>query len=403
MISLRRSLPTLALLVVLATPAAAQSPADAPPATNPSAAPPSAPPAWPVTSAPARLDIVPTRAPEPSRLGVVDLFLPDPNWLNMPIRVYTDAGVAVGSDLVWNVPNGPATLAFDASLNAKKYQVYFGSNYPAIHVADTKAGVWFESRVGDGQYPANLPDMLKAWNQSTKVIGRAVVDGMWEGGNRFGPQANLLTHLQGWFDLTAPTHLDFAIVAVDSSFVLIDGKQVVAWPGHHERWYGPAGPPHGGIDLAAGPHVVDYYNDYVYEGGDGPPPLTFSLVVKGGRFPNWTMVMPNAHFFRPFFHGATAQYELQKDIPGAATTGSAPALALSWDIRDQSVIYTDLADTGFISVRFDLLVPPKGTVTWTFDDGTTTVESPGIEHLFLRPACARSTSRSRRTARKPLP
>lgn len=371
MIPFPRWIPALAILAVIHYPAQAQS-----------AAPPVAPPAWPVTSAPARLDLDVTPAPQPCRIGVVDLYLPNPNWVNQPIRVYTDTGVAVGCDLLWITPNGPATLIFDAQSNAKKYQVYFGSNYPVMHVTDAKAGVWIESRQGPPQLMNTLPDMLKAWNASTTVNGRAITSSIWEGGNRFGPQGNLLTHFQGWFDLAVPARLQFGVVSVDSAFLLVDGKEVAEWPGHHGLFYGPAGPPQGAVDLAAGPHSLDYYYSYVREPGDDPLRFACCLAVNGGPFAYWTMVTPDTHLFRPFVRAHANAYELQSDSPGAA--GTAPSLAIDWANGEQSVIYTDIPDIGFIAMRFRCLLDHPGTVTWTFDDGTT-AQGATVDHLFARP------------------
>jgi hypothetical protein len=367
-----RSILLLAFLLTLDPPSHAQS-----------AAPPASPPAWAVTSAPARF-IVDTGDPQPGpRLMQVNLFLPDPKWETMPIRVFTDAGVAVGSDLLWTAPGEPATLLFDSSSGAKRYKVYVGSNWPALHVPDVKAGVWMESRAGDGKLINKLPDMLQAWNQSTKVIGRAISDTLFVGGNPFGPQVNLLTHFQGWFDLPTPEHLQLAAVSVDAAFVLVDGKEVVESPGQHDRWYGPAGPPQVAVDLAAGPHLLEFYNAYVAS-PDGNPPLTCALAVKGGRFTDWTMITGTAYFFRRVGSARVVAYELQKDIPGAVTSGIAPTLALDWTLGDESVINTDVADIGLISLQLNCPCPPKGTFTWTFDDGST-AQGQNVTHLFLRP------------------
>ena len=67
-----------------------------------------------------------------------------------------------------------------------------------------------ESRDGDGTVITKLPDMLQAWDHAPDVNRHAILQGIFEGGNRFGPQANLLTHLQGFFNLAAPQHLQFA-------------------------------------------------------------------------------------------------------------------------------------------------------------------------------------------------
>ena len=184
-------------------------------------------PAWPVSTAPARFTIEPDHAEAPAPMSWTNLYLPEPNWESSPIRVFTEAGVAVGSDVLWSAPGEPVTLVFDSSSGAKSYSVYVGSSWPAMHLADSRAGVWVETRPGDGQVIKTLPDMLAAWNKNTTVNGRAIAEGIFEGGHRFGPQGNLLTHLRGWFTADQPEHLAFAPVSVDSSFVLVDGKEVV--------------------------------------------------------------------------------------------------------------------------------------------------------------------------------
>jgi hypothetical protein len=348
-----------------------------------SAAPPTAPPVWPVTSAPARFS-VDSGNPHPSpRLMWFQLDLPDSKWAEMPIRVFTNTGIPVGSDVLWSAPGELTTVIFDSSSGARRYAVYVGSNWPRMPVADPKAGVWMESREGDGKIITKLPDMLQAWNLATKVNGRAITTAIFEGGNRFGPQGNLLTHFQGWFDLAAPEHLQLAVISVDSTFVLVDGKEVVEWPGQHERWSGPAGPPQGAVDLAAGPHLLDYYNAYVAS-PEGNPPLTCTLVAKGGPFADWTMLTDDKNFFRLAGQANADTYEMQKDVPGAGSSGPAPGLAIRWSIGDQSVIRTDLADIGFIAMQLRCLLPEKTGLTWTFDDGST-AQGRVVTHLFLRP------------------
>jgi tetratricopeptide (TPR) repeat protein len=307
----------------------------------------------------------------------------DLKWESMPIRVFTDAGVAVGSDVVSTAPGEPLQLVFDSSSGSKYYHIYVGSNWPAMHLADSKAGVWLERRQGDGKVINSLPEMLQAWNQSTQVVGRALLNGLSEGGNRFGPQGNLLSHYQGWFELTAPEHLQLGIVSVDATFVLVDGKEVVEWPGQHERWYGASGPPQGAVDLGAGIHSLECYNAYIAS-PDGNPPMTCSIAAKGGAFPDWTMLGPGTTFFRPVGLNGPSQYELQKDVPGAVASGSAPALALYWVNVDESLIRSDVADVGLIAMRLVFYQPPKGDVTWTFDDGST-AQGVTIEHVFPRP------------------
>ena len=337
-------------------------------------------PAWPVSTAPARFTIAPDDAKTPATLSQVRLFLPDPSWEGLPIRVFTESGVAVGSDVLWTAPGEPVTLLFDSSSGAKSYHVYVASNWPPLHMPDSHAGVWLETRAGDGRVINTAPDMLDAWSKSTTVEGRAVVPSIFEGGNRFGPQTNLFLHLQGWFAIDKPKHLDFAPVSVDSSFVLVDGKEVVKWPGDHDWGYGPQGPPQGGVDVTAGIHVVDYYNAYRQRDG-GRPPVLACLSVQNGPSPGWAMLTPDQKFFRPVMNDHINSYELQT-APGPGER--VPQLAFGWDVSDDSPLFTDYADLGLVAMQFTVYSPPNGTATWTFDDGTTQ-DGAQVTHVFPRP------------------
>jgi PKD repeat protein len=319
-------------------------------------------------------------------ISYVDIFPADPKWTTIPMRVFTDKGAAVGSDVLWYGPGEPVTVLFDSSSNAKQYKIYLGSNWPAMHLPDEKAGVWLETRVGDGKIINNLPDMLQAWNQSTTVLGRAIVPSIFEGGNRFGPQGNLFLHFKGWFELPAPTQLQLAVISVDSSFVLVDGKEVAEWPGAHDWGGGMQGQHQGEADLPAGVHFLDYYNAFVPTEG-GRPPVLDCLAAKGGPFQNWTMPIPFGKFFRPTPDFRLVGCNVQ---PGAQTSGNVSPLVFAWSNREQSVVNTDVPDVGLIAMSLcdDTGIP--GTETWTFDDGTTQ-QGQNIVHLFPRPGMRKVT------------
>jgi hypothetical protein len=370
---LRDEMPCPGLFAALSSTALAQS--DAPP---------DVPSDWPVTSAPARFTIEPDRADPQPPVSWISLNLPDPRWVNMTVRVFTDTGLAVGSDLLWSAPGEPATFLFDSSSGAKRYNVYVGSNWPVMHLPDTNVGVWLETREGDGRTISHLPDMLATWKQSHHVLGRAILTGIDEGGNRFGPQGNLLLHMQGFFDAPAPEHLDLAVVSTDSSFVQVDGKEVVEWPGRHGWGYdGMKGPPQGGIDVAPGRHILDYYNAYVGT-EDGNLPLMACLAVKGGAFPDFTLLTPTSDFFRPVFRDHIVDYELQTNASAASAPQTAPPLAIDWSTEEQSMISTDLPDIGFVALQLTCLnLASTFTTTWTFDDAST-ADGQSVKHVFPR-------------------
>jgi tetratricopeptide (TPR) repeat protein len=297
----------------------------------------------------------------------------------MPIRIFTDKGIAVASSVLWSAPGEPTTIVFDSSSGARQYDVYLGSNWPPLPVDIGKAGVLLESRAGDGKTIDHLADMLQAWNQSTKINGRALVGGVYEGGNRFGLESPLLEHFQGTFDVIAPEHLELDLASTDASFVLIDGKEVVEWPGHHDGRLGTEGKIQGAIDLSAGPHMLDYYNAYQHEGGA----LFCALAVKGEGYPQWTLLYREINFFRPFAQAVAVNYQL-KDSSARSLNERTPPFAVNWTTVEQSMISPDVSDIALIMVQFAALPKTTATMTWTFDDGST-AQGQTVRHLFASP------------------
>lgn len=329
---------------------------------------------WAVGSATARMTVEVDKGSRPSALTWTDLYIPVPRWLGQTIGVFNDSGQRVASEILSNTPGGPLIVVFDSSSNAQHYDIYFGfSDWPPLPLTNDKFGVLLETRDGDGREIDKLPDMLDAWNKATVVEGKGLVPGIFEGGNRFGPQRNMLLHFHGYFSAAANEHIDFAAISTDSSFVLVDGKDVVDWVGAHDVGGGMQEQHQGGVDVTAGLHELDYYNDYFQPGG---PPLVACLAVKGGPIAAWTMMNSDSTFFTPTAHAHVMDY--------AVSGTTSPPMAVTFTPKDQSMIEHDVTDAGFLTVTLNALPAQDGTVTWTFDDGTTATGQT-VDHLFPRP------------------
>jgi tetratricopeptide (TPR) repeat protein len=436
---------------------------------------PGAVPDWIITSSPARFVVTPDPGAKPAAVSAVNLCVPNPSWLNAPIRVFADNGAPVGCDLLWAAPDEPATLLFDSSSGSKQYKVYVGSNWPAVHLANPQSGVMLESRAlapGDfsvlsatfghdkqlidvtgfvknmvhngrlafqasernlgnqhgrgvprtfeikytsngqtfdqsfkedemvylpkGAWVNSLDDMLQAWQKSPTVLGRAMVGGIFEGGNRFGVQQNCYLHFQGWFDAAAPEHLQFGVASYDTTYVLVDGKVVIAWPSLAEHQPAAGGRYEGGVDVTPGTHLLECYVDYVpdfYQPGGGARnadayarhSMQTTVGVKTGTPPQWIPLAPGNIFLRPSGLAHVTGYQLQTGAPdGAGSGGSAPPLVIGWMMNGQSIVSPVDTDVGLIAVQLNCWSALTGTVTWTFDDGTT-AQGPSVLHLFPRP------------------
>jgi len=373
MSNLLRRLAVGTVVLMLGAVAPAQSPPPSPtaPATD-----------WSIASAPARYIIQPDQPDKKAPVTWVNLFPPDARWVNMPIRVFTDTGTPVGSDVLWSAPGEPTTIVFDSSSGAKRYFVYLGSDWPVLPLGGLKGGVLLESRAGDGKQIDHLPDMLQAWNASKTVYGLALIPAIFEGGHRFGPQGNLLEHFQAPFALANDGPVSFAAISNDASFVLVDGKEVVEWPGAHDFRPGLGGQFQGTVNLTAGAHVLDYY--YAFLSGNENHPLLACLAAKGGPLTDWTMLTPDNKFFLPSDHAHLVNYELQLNVPGNVGGVPGPAFAFDWGIEGQSVLGSEIPDPGLIALRLNCRPQTSGTVNWTFDDGTT-AKGQSVPHLFPRP------------------
>jgi TolA-binding protein len=344
-------------------------------------------PAWTVPSAPARFVIGPDENTiAPALISWVNISLPDPNWASLPVQVFTEQGPAVGAEVLWASPGEPVTVAFDSSSGAKYYQVYFGSDSPGLKIPNKEAGVTIEYREGDGKIINTLPEMLQSWSQRTRVLGLAIDKAINEGGNRFGPQTNLLAHYKGWFELGTAEHLQLAVISTDATFVLVDGKEVVEWPGLHDFNLGRDGKHQGAIDLSPGVHSLDYYNAFVQSSGGGKPFLC-CLAAKGGFLTDWTLLRKDIPFFRNVVSYNVRSYGLPVDsVPVTWAPIAAPALAINCHSGDQSIIDSDLVDFGLIAMHLQCFARNWGNLdcTWTFDDGSTE-KGLAVSHLFPRP------------------
>ncbi len=342
--------------------------------------------AWHVPAAPARFVVEPDFMDKRARLGWVQLNLPDPRWAGTPVFACDESGKRVGAEWFWSAPGEPNTVCFDSSSGAGRYFLYLGSiGFAQKTEWDTRAGVVLETREGDGKTMHNLDDMMAAWNKDPIVFGRSMLNGIFDGTHRHGPTGNVISHYQGWFDLDAPAKVGFVTISTDASFVLVDGKLVVAWPGRHGFHEGRWGKFRDSVALAAGLHRLEYFNAYVSL--DDGRPLLCSLGVKAGDKP-WAMLMPDNDFIRRSVHAHVTIYET---IPQGVATGlgqvppKAPIAAWSWRVTEQSLPSLREANVGFITVEF--ICHPSSKVEkclWSFGDGTT-AEGASVSHVFARP------------------
>ena len=343
---------------------------------------------WHVPAAPARFVVEPETPDPRARIGWVQLNLPDPRWAGTPIIACDPSGKRVGAEWFWSARGEPTTVCFDSSSGANRYYLYFGSiGLPRKTEWDPRAGVVLETREGNGKMIASLNDMTAAWTKAQPVLGRSMLNGIFDGVHRHGPTGNVLSHYQGWFDLTAPTTVELVTISTDASFVLVDGKKVVAWPSRHGFHEGRTGKYREAVELPAGTHRLEYYNAYSApaDAGEGPP-LLCSLGVK---LPDksWAMLTPDNEFLRRSVCAHVTAYETLPDsvIPSGQIPPPAPPAAWIWRVTEQSLPSPQQPEVGFFTVEFTCFPSTTGRkCRWSFGDGDT-AEGLSVSAVFSGP------------------
>ncbi|MBN2310517.1 MAG: PKD domain-containing protein, partial [Candidatus Hydrogenedentes bacterium] len=210
----------------------------------------------------------------------------------------------------------------------------------------------------------NWAQMQELIKKSPDVEGRGLHPAVFDGHNRFGPSDNYLSLYTGWLYCPIAGEYAFATTSDDASFLLIDGRLVVQWPGTH----GPvADARHNApLDLTQGAHRLEYYHA---EGGGG------QVAEAAWRLPGqqeFQVIPPGA--FVPFRQAAVSAYEQRDD--------TAP---LDFSFWQESALLT--ANSLLSAVRFRVDFPSSArhrTALWDFGDGIS-AESRSPTHVYLAP------------------
>jgi len=162
---------------------------------------------------------------------------------------------------------GPGDLirvAFATVPGEVRYYIYYGnSKAEATEPMEIRRGVLLESRRSRGGDVGGLQQVQEAWAKAPP-LGADFVNLVSFGFNPFtDSDTPALNHYTGWFVVPAQGTYVFATSSDDDSWLLVDGKEVVSWPGGH----GPVWDARHSksLTLAAGVHRLDYW--HVNQGG----------------------------------------------------------------------------------------------------------------------------------------
>lgn len=267
------------------------------------------------------------------------------------VRVVTADGQVVKFFVMQSGPDDRARVCFSLTGRANKYFLYYG-NAQAIPVESDwrpERGVLLEGWPYKGGAISSFAQTQQTFQNAGPLAGRVFVPNVFLGVNPFGPSVDYCHRYTGWLVCEQSGSHVFATTSKDASFLEIDGKMVVQWPGRH----GPTADARmtGRVDLTRGLHKLVYH--HVSIGPDGRavaawqppgapaptviPPGAFAPVAKGTsgdldrygtRFQaDFDLDGPHETFFRN-------QYTYRYTFQARLSEGMGPDVRYEWDFGD---------------------------------------------------------------------
>jgi len=258
-------------------------------------------------------------------------------------------------------------LAFAVVPGVSRYYVYYGNpKVEAPEAWEPQRGLFLESRRWPGG-PVDTLERVQATWADAPVLGADFVKHIWFGFSPFETaEVPALFHYVGWFVPPATGTYQIATSSRDGSWILVDGREVVAWPGSH----GPVADARhaGSADLTPTVHRIDYWN----ASQSGP-----MMTVAAWKVPNSNRFVPiPPEAFLPVARASLVELEL----PGERMVADffTEVAGEAW-WPDQYAVRMR-----FKNVSMGVSVRHGGEFAWDFGDGqTSTAADP--THVYLVP------------------
>ncbi|MFQ6034225.1 MAG: NPCBM/NEW2 domain-containing protein [Sedimentisphaerales bacterium] len=333
-------------------------------------------------------------------VGAVALYTPGYDPTDFRTVVFSSMGDRVDSRLLWTRQGEPMEIIFDSSDGWLVYFVYLvpKDGYKSTSSSwQPKAGLTLETRCANKIYPEcnELSGLLRVWDEVAQIVGKSLVDSIHHGFpihslpefgfNKAAKKAALaLYRYEGFFQTERAGEHIFATSSNWASYLLVDGKLVVSWPGKHDYRGGIRGKIQGKIHLTPGVHKLEYLNC---------SPWGKMLTLAAWQRPREKLSLMTRGDFLPVRRYVVTEIGYNEGRRKAATQPTKHSDSFKWQVVDDWRIDQKAA---LVRMRFDvvkanpppLLVEDKSggnyLYRWKFDDGK--IESgESIEHVFLRP------------------
>lgn len=255
------------------------------------------------------------------------------------------------------------SIHFDAKPGEILY-LYFSTTATLPQAGlDHVSGLRHLAKSYDGRDVTSSAMFSELW-KSAELQGGEFVDQVYSSFNPFGPNAKALHLYDGVLLVDKAGESQLCLASTDASFLSIDGREVVAWPGKHPAKDGLEGKVRGPAQLTPGAHRFTFMH-----ANSGSDSYAIAAIVPPGEKRHF--VIGSESFTRAVyaFVGPLTRKDSQKQAD------------FIWDNH----YMVNIADHCMHQVMFEaapLKESPTATYDWDFGDGT---RGSGIkaEHLYF--------------------
>lgn len=178
----------------------------------------------------------------------------DPEGKELPLLVYPDS------------PKGMFLVVCKHG-STGMFHLYYGNPHTEQGKKwEADRGLMLVTFAHSGKGTGRRADVSLLLNDKGLCFGRDFVPAVFHGANPFGTSDRYLGIYTGYFSVDRDGEYVFATASDDASFMSIDGKEIVSWPGKHNVRAGMRGRFRAKITLKKGIHSIRY--DHIeYTGG----------------------------------------------------------------------------------------------------------------------------------------
>lgn len=308
--------------------------------------------------------------------------------LDAVIRVTSD-GSKVDSRILSAGRGEPMEIIFDTRDASPSYLVYLAPKNRSGGGAspwEPKGGLVLETKWSKKAFGSSdgLPEFSQAFKVVAEPVSASLVDDIQhtfpihripdhDGGDSSNKGGYGLYRYTGYFGVPRAGSYSFATISNWDSYLAVDGKLVVGWPGKHGTG-GSRGYKQGTVALSPGRHKLEYYN---YS------PWGTMYCLAAWKKPGEEL--------RPMTR--TDFYAVGRYRPTLADSSDADKVPVPFDWSVVDDFRAEQTGRSFVTMEFDALAPPGSppeadSCQWTFDDGTVKTGRT-VEHVYLRPGLRR--------------